>query len=74
MIAKTRLSSGALPAHYTERIAAHGLYERDDGPRAFLDTFSNRTLSLFYQAWRKYRLELKYQGGAKDGFLPPKEE
>jgi type VI secretion system protein ImpH len=63
-------STGALPAHYTERIAAHVLYERDEGPRAFLDTFSNRTLSLFYQAWRKYRLELKYQGGAKDGFLP----
>jgi type VI secretion system protein ImpH len=63
-------SSGAMPAHYTERIAAHALYERDDGPRAFLDTFSNRTLALFYQAWRKYRLELKYGGGHKDGFLP----
>lgn len=64
-------SSGALPAHYTERIAAHVLYERDEGPRAFLDTFSNRTLALFYEAWRKYRLELKYHGVTrKDGFLP----
>lgn len=63
-------SAGALPAHYTERIAAHQLYERDEGPRAFLDTFSNRTLALFYQAWRKYRLELKYGGTGKDGFLP----
>jgi type VI secretion system protein ImpH len=62
-------SSGALPAHYTERVAAQQIAERDDGPRAFLDTFSNRTLALFYEAWRKYRLELKY-GGHKDGFLP----
>jgi type VI secretion system protein ImpH len=63
-------SSGTLPAHYTERIAAHALYEKDEGPRAFLDTFSNRALALFYEAWRKYRLELKYQVDGKDGFLP----
>ncbi|WP_296943973.1 type VI secretion system baseplate subunit TssG [uncultured Massilia sp.] len=62
-------SSGALPAHYTERIGAHVLYERDEGPRAFLDAFSNRTLALFYRAWGKYRLELTYDRG-KDGFLP----
>lgn len=62
--------NGALPAHYTERIAAHVLYEKDEGPRAFLDTFSNRSLALFYEAWRKYRLELKYQVDGKDSFLP----
>ncbi|GAB2844803.1 type VI secretion system baseplate subunit TssG [Pseudoduganella ginsengisoli] len=63
-------TNGALPAHYTERIAAHALYQRDDGPRAFLDAFSNRSLALFYEAWRKYRLELKYQSSGKDGFMP----
>ena len=63
-------TAGALPAHYTERIAAHALYERDDGPRAFLDTFSNRALALFYEAWRKYRLELQYEIDGKDRFLP----
>lgn len=62
--------TGSLPAHYTERIAAHQLFDKDDGPRAFLDTFSNRVLALFYEAWRKYRLELKYQLGGKDLFLP----
>ncbi len=62
--------NGALPLHYTERIAAQVLYAKDEGPRAFLDTFSNRSLSLFYEAWRKYRLELKYQLDGKDGFLP----
>ncbi len=61
--------NGALPLHYTERIAAHVLYEKDEGPRAFLDTFSNRSLALFYESWRKYRLELKYQSG-QDAFLP----
>ena len=63
-------SAGALPAHYTESIAAHVLYEKDEGPRAFLDTFSNRALALFYEAWRKYRLELKYQLDGNDRFLP----
>ncbi|MET0319227.1 MAG: type VI secretion system baseplate subunit TssG [Duganella sp.] len=63
-------TAGALPAHYTERVAAHALYDKDDGPRAFLDTFSNRALALFYEAWRKYRLELKYQVDGEDRFLP----
>lgn len=62
--------TGSLPVHYTERIAAHQLYDKDEGPRAFLDTFSNRALALFYEAWRKYRLELKYQLDGKDTFLP----
>ena len=62
--------AGSLPSHYTERIAAHQLSNRDDGPRAFLDTFSSRALALFYEAWRKYRLELKYQLDGNDGFLP----
>ncbi len=63
-------SSGVLPAHYTERIAAHIMYERDEAPRAFLDTFSNRAVALFYEAWRKYRLELKYETAGEDRFLP----
>jgi type VI secretion system protein ImpH len=63
-------STGVLPAHYTERLAEHQLYQRDDGPRAFLDTFSNRSLAMFYEAWRKYRLEFKYQLDGRDRFLP----
>ncbi|WP_028100555.1 type VI secretion system baseplate subunit TssG [Pseudoduganella violaceinigra] len=63
-------SAGALPPHYTETIAAHQLYAKDEGPRAFLDAFSTRSLSLFYEAWRKYRLELKYQMDGQDRFLP----
>ena len=61
---------GVLPAHYTERIADHQMRERDEGARALLDTFSNRSLALFYHAWYKYRLHLKYGKGGTDGFLP----
>ncbi len=63
-------AQGALPAHYTERVAAHGVFAKDPGARAFLDAYSTRSLALFYQAWRKYRLELKYQLDGKDAFLP----
>ncbi|CAH0246724.1 hypothetical protein SRABI118_02861 [Massilia sp. Bi118] len=62
--------SGVLPAHYNERIAEHEVRHKDEGPRAFLDTFSNRSLALFYEAWRKYRLPFKYQLEGKDSFLP----
>lgn len=58
-------TAGALPAHYTERIAAHALYDKDEGPRAFLDSMSNRSLALFYEAWKKYRLELQYRPDTK---------
>lgn len=62
--------NGVLPAHYTERIAEHQAWQRDEGARALLDTFSNRSLALFHHAWCKYRLALKYQPGGRDGFLP----
>jgi len=62
--------TGVLPVHYTERIADHLLTEKDEGARAFLDTFSNRSLALFYEAWKKYRLALKYQVDGQDSFLP----
>jgi type VI secretion system protein ImpH len=61
---------GVLPAHYTERLAQHQLYQRDSGPRAFLDALSNRSLVMFYKAWCKYRLEFKYERDGKDEFLP----
>ncbi|MFC0252270.1 type VI secretion system baseplate subunit TssG [Massilia consociata] len=65
---------GVLPFHYTERIAEHQAQQKgdveDEGARAFLDAFSNRSLALFYEAWRKYRLALQYQLDGQDGFLP----
>ena len=66
--------NGVLPAHYTERLAEHQAQHKneseDDGARAFLDAFSNRSLALFYEAWRKYRLAFKYGLDGQDAFLP----
>jgi type VI secretion system protein ImpH len=62
--------NGTLPNHYTEQVSAHALYNRDDAPRAFLDVFSSRAVSLFYQSWCKYRLALGYERHGKDKFLP----
>lgn len=65
---------GVLPLHYTERIAEQQAREKGEhdaeGPRAFLDCFSNRSLALYYAAWRKYRLALQYQLDGDDAFLP----
>ncbi len=48
---------GALPFHYSERIAAHQKRERNAGARAFMDVFSNRFVGQFHLAGRKYRVE-----------------
>jgi type VI secretion system protein ImpH len=64
---------GALPAHVTERIADWEAAQPDaqlaEAPRAFLDIFTTRMLALFYDAWRKYRVEQAVADGS-DGFLP----
>lgn len=62
--------NGTLPRHYSERLVSHQLYKRDHGPRAFLDTYSNRAVALFYAAWKKHRLELEFESKGRDGFLP----
>jgi len=62
--------NGTLPRHYSERLVSHQLYKRDHGPRAFLDTYSNRVVALFYAAWKKHRLELDFESKGRDGFLP----
>jgi type VI secretion system protein ImpH len=50
-------TSGTLPFHYSERIAAQQLHRKDDSARAFLDILSNRMVGLFFETWGKYRLE-----------------
>jgi type VI secretion system protein ImpH len=61
--------SGALPHHYTERIAAHEQRTGDDGPRAFLDMLSTRSLAMFYEAWAMHRTECMLDRDGGDGFL-----
>jgi type VI secretion system protein ImpH len=60
---------GALPLHYTERIAAWEHATHDEGPRAFYDAFSNRQVALFYRAWCKYRLRGGPDEAGRDRFL-----
>lgn len=63
-------ANGALPLHYTQRIAAHESRTRDDGPRAFLDLFSQRAVALFYQAWKRHRPEIMHDDDGGDKLLP----
>ncbi len=62
--------SGALPLYYTETLAERELYHKDHAARAFMDVFSHRALALFYQAWRKHRMAVQYEGAQRQRFLP----
>ncbi len=63
-------SNGTLPLHYTQRLATQELTHNDDGPRAFLDLFSHRSATLFYQAWTMHRPEHMRDADGNDGLLP----
>ena len=62
--------SGVLPRHYTQHVAEREIYHRDTATRAFLDIFTTRAVSLFYQSWLKYRLYFQYEADRKQRFLP----
>ncbi len=62
--------NGALPLHYSERIAAYEQKQGDEGPRSFLDMFTQPALSMFYQAWTKHRPECLAERDGADAFLP----
>jgi type VI secretion system protein ImpH len=63
-------ASGALPIFYTELLAERETYHRDTAARAFLDIFQHRAVTLFYEAWRKHRLPIQYEGNQRSQFLP----
>ena len=58
---------GLLPLYYTELIV-HRVREKDYALRDFLDMFHHRIISLFYQAWEKYRFTISYERGERDRF------
>lgn len=61
---------GALPYVYTDTIAAQIHFDKNEGGRAFFDTFSHRSMTLFYRAWEQCRVEYRRDINGGDGFLP----
>ncbi len=58
---------GVLPHYYTELIRDR-LRTRDYTMSSFFDLFNHRMISLFYQAWEKYRFTIAYERGERDRF------
>ena len=59
--------SGVLPLYYTELIVER-LRQKDRALLSFFDIFNHRMISLFYQAWEKYRFAIAYERGERDRF------
>ncbi len=60
---------GLLSLYYTEYLMQR-VRSKDYALRDFLDLFNHRAISLFYQAWRKYRLGPAYERGEDDPLTP----
>jgi len=58
---------GVLPLSYTEWVNER-IRSKDHTFRAFLDIFHHRIISLFYQAWEKYRFPVAFERDRDDRF------
>lgn len=63
-------AGGTLPRFYTELFARREWLHKDASARRFLDIFVHRAVVLFYQAWRKHRLPLRFEADRHHEFLP----
>lgn len=63
-------AGGTLPSFYTELLAERETLHRDRSARAFLDIFQQRAVSLFYAAWRKHRLPVRFERDRHNEYLP----
>ncbi|MEO7577286.1 MAG: type VI secretion system baseplate subunit TssG [Massilia sp.] len=63
-------TSGTLPLHDTERIAARQALDGDASQRDLLDLLSNRLIGMYYEAGGKYRVEHGVEVRGQDGLLP----
>jgi type VI secretion system protein ImpH len=60
--------SGVLPRPYTELLLERHIQYRDDAAHAFLDLFSHRMTTLFYEAWQKYKFYIEYERNGTSNF------
>ncbi|WP_074887831.1 type VI secretion system baseplate subunit TssG [Pseudomonas graminis] len=60
--------SGVLPRPYTELLLERHIQYRDDAAHAFLDVFSHRMTTLFYEAWQKYKFYIEYERNGTSDF------
>jgi len=60
--------SGVLPRPYTELLIERHVQFRDDAAHAFLDIFSHRMTTLFYEAWQKYKFYIEYERNGTSDF------
>jgi type VI secretion system protein ImpH len=58
---------GVLPTPYTEYVNDR-IRAKDQTLRDFLDLFHHRIISLFYQAWEKYRFPVAFERDRADRF------
>jgi len=58
---------GALPLYYTQQVIDR-TRARDTALRDFLDLFNHRIISLFHQAWEKYRVAVQYERAGRGRF------
>jgi len=58
---------GVLPLTYSQYVLER-LRARDRAPRDFFDLFNHRMISLFCQAWEKYRFVIPYERRERDRF------
>ncbi|HSW04165.1 type VI secretion system baseplate subunit TssG [Aquabacterium sp.] len=63
-------AGGTLPTFYTELFARREQLNKDSSSRRFLDIFVHRAVVLFYQAWRKHRLPLRFEADRRNEYLP----
>lgn len=60
--------SGVMPLYYSELIRERLRQKpKDTTLLAFLNIFNHRMVSLFYQAWEKYRFTVAYERGESEG-------
>jgi type VI secretion system protein ImpH len=60
--------SGVLPTAYTELLMDRRNFHRDTAAHHFLDIFTHRAVTLFYQAWHKHRFYIAHESQDSNDF------